>query len=125
MSILKVDTIQDQTASNSSTPAQMYHGRATAWVNFNGTGTIAIRDSYNVSSLTDHSAGRYTVTFENAHSNANYCAVGSAGGDANTSGDESTITWSAANYAASSIYVRVVQPVYDPIVVTVAVFGGN
>ena len=45
------------------------------WVNFNGTGTIAIRDSFNVSSLTDNAAGDYTVNFTNNMANANYCAV--------------------------------------------------
>jgi len=43
-----------------------------AWVNFNGTGTVAIRDSYNVSSITDNGTGKYTVNFSNNMSNANY-----------------------------------------------------
>ena len=51
-------------------------GIAKAWVNFNGTGTIAARDSENVSSLTDNGTGDYTVNFSNAMGNANYCAVG-------------------------------------------------
>jgi hypothetical protein len=38
-------------------------GIAKAWVNFNGTGTIAARDSENVSSLTDNGTGDYTVNF--------------------------------------------------------------
>ena len=45
---------------------------ARAWVNFNGTGTVAIRDSFNVSSITDQSTGLYTVNFTNAMPNANY-----------------------------------------------------
>ena len=44
-----------------------------AWVNFNGTGTVAIRDSYNVSSITDNGTGDYSVVFSTAMSNANYC----------------------------------------------------
>jgi len=47
-----------------------------AWVNFNGTGTVAIRASYNVSSITDNGAGDYTVNFTNAMPDANYCTVG-------------------------------------------------
>lgn len=43
-----------------------------AWVNFNGTGTVAIRDSFNVSSITDNNTGDYTVNFTNAMPNANY-----------------------------------------------------
>ena len=125
MSTIKVTNIQDTSGGNNSTSQEIFEGRATSWVNFNGQGTIAIRDDYNVNSLTDHSAGRYTVTFGSAYSNSNYSAYGSCGGDANTSGDESHITWSAANYTTSSIYIRVVQPVYDPIIVNVGVFGGN
>jgi len=48
---------------------------AKAWVNFNGTGTIAIRDSHNVSSLTDNSTGYYTINFSNNLANANFCEV--------------------------------------------------
>ena len=43
-----------------------------AWVNFNGTGTVAIRASYNVSSITDNGTGNYTVNFTNALTDANY-----------------------------------------------------
>lgn len=45
---------------------------AKAWVNFNGTGTVAIRDSYNVSSITDLGTGSYVVNFTSALPNANY-----------------------------------------------------
>lgn len=50
-----------------------------AWVNFNGTGTVAIRASYNVSSITDNGTGDYTVNFTNALTDANYSAVCSSG----------------------------------------------
>lgn len=43
-----------------------------AWVNFNGVGTIAIRASFNVSSITDNGVGDYTVNFTNAMPDANY-----------------------------------------------------
>jgi hypothetical protein len=48
-----------------------------AWVNFNGTGTVAIRASGNVSSITDNGTGDYTVNFTTAMPDANYSAVGS------------------------------------------------
>lgn len=47
-----------------------------AWVNFNGTGTVAIRASGNVSSITDNGTGDYTVNFTTAMPDANYSAVG-------------------------------------------------
>jgi hypothetical protein len=46
-----------------------------AWVNFNGTGTVAIRASGNVSSITDNGTGAYTVNFTNAMPDANYAGV--------------------------------------------------
>jgi len=48
---------------------------ARAWVNFNGTGTVAIRASGNVSSITDNGTGDYTVNFTTAMSDANYAAA--------------------------------------------------
>ena len=45
---------------------------AKAWVNFNGTGTVAIRSSYNVSSITDNGVGNYTVNFSTPMSNVNF-----------------------------------------------------
>jgi len=46
-----------------------------AWVNFNGTGTVAIRAQYNVSSITDDGTGDYTVNFTTALADANYVGV--------------------------------------------------
>ncbi|NBS67434.1 hypothetical protein EBT31_00775 [bacterium] len=48
-----------------------------AWVNFNGTGTVAIRASFNVSSITDQGVGRYRVNLTNAMPDTNYVTVGS------------------------------------------------
>lgn len=49
-----------------------------AWVNFNGTGTVAIRASGNVTSITDNGTGDYTVNFTTAMPDANYSANGTA-----------------------------------------------
>lgn len=74
MSTLKVATIQDTSGNNSSTPEQVFQGRAKAWVNFNGSGTVSIRDSFNVSSITDNAQGDFSVNFTTAMANANYAA---------------------------------------------------
>jgi hypothetical protein len=50
-----------------------------AWVNFNGTGTVAIRASGNVTSITDNNVGDYTVNFANAMPDANYAMIGQGG----------------------------------------------
>jgi hypothetical protein len=49
-----------------------------AWVNFNGTGTVAIRKSANVSSITDNGTGDYTINFTTAMPDANYCTIASS-----------------------------------------------
>ena len=51
-----------------------------AWVNFNGTGTVAIRASFNVTSITDNGTGDYTVNFTNALPDANYVVAGTGSG---------------------------------------------
>ena len=79
----KVTTIQDASGGNSSTPEQVFQGRAKAWVNFNGEGTIAIRDSFNVSSITDEAVGVYTVNIDTDMANVNYCAVVTTGYSSN------------------------------------------
>ena len=89
MSTLRVTTIQDESGSNASTAQEINKGRAKAWVHFDGSfGTSpfteangGIRDSFNVSSVTDGGTGYYTVNFETAMPNANYCSVvsGTAG----------------------------------------------
>jgi len=77
MSTLKVTNIQDTSGSNSSTTDEIYSGRAKAWVNFNGTGTVAIRDDFNAGSITDNGTGDYTITFDTAFDNADYMWTGS------------------------------------------------
>jgi hypothetical protein len=70
------------TALNATGSAPVYAARA--WVNFDGTGTVAIRASGNVSSITDNGVGDYTVNFTTAMPDANGCAVatGSTAGSA-------------------------------------------
>jgi hypothetical protein len=60
--------------STSTTEADNVAKRTTkAWVNFNGTGTVAIRDDFNVSSITDNNTGDYTINFSASLADANYC----------------------------------------------------
>tara|TARA_R110002126_G_scaffold178720_6_gene327769 strand:- start:5040 stop:5660 length:621 start_codon:yes stop_codon:yes gene_type:complete len=63
------------------TPANTAGQLCKAWVNFNGTGTVAIRASYNVSSITDNNVGDYTVNFTTAMVDANYAALGTSKDD--------------------------------------------
>ena len=56
--------------------APLYSARA--WVNFNGTGTVAIRASGNVSSITDNGVGLYTLNYSTVMPDANYNIVGTS-----------------------------------------------
>tara|TARA_R100000773_G_scaffold43106_1_gene41118 strand:- start:641 stop:1048 length:408 start_codon:yes stop_codon:yes gene_type:complete len=49
-----------------------------SWITFVGEGTVSIRQSFNVSSITDNGTGDYTITYATAFSNTTYCLVGSA-----------------------------------------------
>ena len=84
-----------------------------AWVNFDGTGTVAIRASGNVSSITDNGTGQYTVNFTTAMPDADYSAVALNGagffapqGNGLFIGATTTTSFQLGNYVAtSSAYV--------------------
>ena len=62
-----------------STTTNLQQGLAKAWINFNGTSTIATRDSFNISSIADVNTGIYTITINNDMANANYCTTSGVG----------------------------------------------
>jgi hypothetical protein len=68
------DTVQ-QTNGMTMTGGNPLYYAARAWVNFNGTGTVAIRAAVNVSSITDNGTGNYTINFTTAMPDVNYAAV--------------------------------------------------
>jgi hypothetical protein len=102
---------------------------ALAWVNFNGTGTVAIRSSYNVSSITDNGTGDYTVNFATALSDANYSVV--ASGNATSGGaiiaqpNSIGATWqpSAPTTSSCRVILSTYSTMIDVAYVNVAVFG--
>ena len=72
MSTAKFDTLSNLAGTQTVPVATVAQGSAKAWVNFNGTGTVAIRAAFNVSSITDNSTGDYTANFTTAMVDANY-----------------------------------------------------
>ena len=72
MSTLKLDTIASRDGTESTDVTNVINGSAKAWVNFDGTGTVAIRESFNVSSITDNYTGNYYVNFTTSMSDVNY-----------------------------------------------------
>lgn len=101
---------------------------AQAWVNFNGTGTVAIRASGNVTSITDNGVGDYTVNFTNAMADANYCPVGTVTKLSPDDGN-ATIQWKASaalGLATGSLRMKTFtvsgNSVEDYAMVSVAIF---
>ena len=90
------------TQFNASGSAPVYAARA--WVNFNGTGTVAIRASGNVSSITDVGVGQYTVNFTTALPDANYVVTAAGGANlvyTNATASTTTTAFIASGYPSS------------------------
>lgn len=102
----------------------------TAWVNFNGTGTIAIRDSWNVSSLVDNGVGNFQANFTIAMSNTNY-SVTATGSNLSTTSYNSLFVNQSSPPTVSSVGIfssaqSAGNPVgFDPVHVNIQVFGGK
>lgn len=75
MSTIKADTLSNVAGTYTVPVATVAQGSAKAWVNFNGTGTVAIRAAFNVSSITDAGTGNYNINFTTAMSDANYAVI--------------------------------------------------
>jgi hypothetical protein len=95
----------------------------TAWVNFNGTGTIAIRDSEGVSSITDVGTGAYTLNFATTMANANFAVSFTR---------HVTVSWTgngvqAHSYSVNSVHVNTIEGGngVDSPTLSVIVLGGQ
>tara|TARA_B110000881_G_C18506061_1_gene479618 strand:+ start:205 stop:573 length:369 start_codon:yes stop_codon:yes gene_type:complete len=101
---------------------------ASAWCNFNGTGVVAIRDSYNVSSITDNGTGDYTVNFAVALANANYSvSIGAASTTSVSAGFYGGIQ-GTSNMLTSSVRLQFRNnggSIADQDTATVQIFGGQ
>ena len=113
---LRVNTLKDAAGNNSIGLSYVAEGIAKAYVNINGTGTIAIRSSSNAASITDNGTGNYTVTFTSAMNNAEYGAnVTGATGDTSSvaiGGRYTTSTASACNFSNAISGIGSVDVVY-------------
>ena len=72
---LRVNTLKDASGNNSVAMQYVAEGSAKSWCNFNGESTIAVRDSLNVTSLTDDGTGDYRTNFSSSMSNANFSGL--------------------------------------------------
>ena len=104
----------------------LFNGVNKAWVNFNGTGTIAARDSLNNASLTDNGTGYYTITLTNAMGNANYVATfGDSAADSNNDGGWLGIRRDTTNTTSSFIVTTDgrITGEFDPLYTMMGVLG--
>ena len=100
-----------------------------AWVNFNGTGTVAIRASGNVSSITDNGVGLYTINFTTAMPDVNYSWTSSVGYGTTLSGDALSVTFYgdfATYQLVGGFSVITTDPsnggTYDSVLINISVF---
>ena len=90
---IAIDKLKGVTAAGSmlvvgeggTVTTNLQQGLCKSWINFNGTGTIAITDSFNVTSIADEATGYTTVTIANDMANTTYSVVGSCGPQVGTS----------------------------------------
>jgi hypothetical protein len=122
MSTVKTTTISTLDGTYTVPAETLARGACRAWCNFNGTGTVAIRASFNVSSITDNGTGNYTVNFTTAMPDVNYAVCGSSQ-DNNSSG---TTTFTSYSRTAGSIVVVTAttgtDTLFDSEVMNVAIF---
>jgi len=126
MSTAKFDTLSTLDGSRSVPVNTVAQGSAKAWVNFNGTGTVAIRASFNVSSITDNGTGDYTVNFTASMPDANYALSGTSCDTTATSTTLLTPALVAAPLLAASSRVQTRNTgsgaVFDATIISIAIF---
>lgn len=127
MSTLKVNTLL-ATDGNPLTPVaipSLDKRFATAWVNFNGTGVVAIRKAYNVASITDNGVGDYTMNFATPMANAAYVFGGISRSNAATGGVINLRLSDIKTTTAFQIITVSGSTVTDSSEVMLQVFGGQ
>ena len=110
---LRVNTLKDASGNNSIATSFVAGGSAKAWANFNGTGTAAVNESLNISSLSDGGTGQYDLNLSSAFSNANHSSVGSVIGDGSTGSRSYALVASISANTASKIDLSTVNTGQD------------
>tara|TARA_R100000900_G_scaffold126512_1_gene101095 strand:- start:265 stop:681 length:417 start_codon:yes stop_codon:yes gene_type:complete len=131
---LKVDTITGVTTAGSiavtgegnSTTTNLQQGLAKAWVRFNGGGTAAINDSFNIGSLTDNGTGLYTFAFSSNMGNVNFCGTATAKEVDSTAANNNGTGVMLHGYLATAVEYVCFSPdgnVRDPVLANMEING--
>jgi len=125
MSTIKANTLLHSDGSTTTQPSipALDQRMAKAWINFNGTGTIAIRSSYGVSSIADVSTGKYTVNFSTNMPNVNYATVASYGGHEPSGGQGVRTPFNTGDQLVGSTNMNVGNQNSDSPVMSVVIFS--
>jgi hypothetical protein len=97
------DTLEHSTAGSIATN-YVVEGSAKAWANIDGTGTANLRDSFNISTLTDVGVSNYKLTFSSTMSTANYSPV--ASGNLSTANSGRTISCPGSTITTSEVDMK-------------------
>ena len=123
------DQIEHSTAGSLDT-SYVVNGSAKAWVNFNGTGTIAVRDSLSVSGLVDNGTGNYDINFSSSMADANYSRSthmqreNTSANFANIDGSYNTDTYSTSTLEVRTIFMNSgASGVVDSPIISNQIFG--
>jgi len=102
--IVKVDTLQNNAGTSSVDMGYVVNGSAKAWVDFNGTGTVSIDDSLNISSADDDGTGDYGFNFTSSFASTAYCPQATGRGDGTGEGSWCTSTRVPATSSCDIFY---------------------
>lgn len=128
------DTLEHSTAGSIATN-YVVNGSAKVWVNFNGTGTVAVRSSLNTGSITDVSQGNYTLNISNAFNDADYAPSGNSATTATGAGsrhimfgsnyDSGTLdpNFTTTSFSVNNFYSNSDGSEYDAEYITISVHG--
>jgi hypothetical protein len=128
------DTLTHSTAGSVTTD-YVVNGSAKAWVNFNGTGTVAVRSALNISSITDVSQGNYTLNISSAFNDADYAPSGNSATSSAGAGsrhimfgsnyDIDTLdpNFTTTSFSVNNFYSNTDGTEYDAEYITISVHG--
>jgi len=128
------DTLTHSTAGSVTTD-YVVNGSAKAWVNFNGTGTVAVRSALNISSITDVSQGNYTLNISSAFNDADYAPSGNSATSSAGAGsrhimfgsnyDSGTLdpNFTTTSFSVNNFYSNSDGVEYDAEYITISVHG--
>jgi len=122
---LRVNTLKDASGNNSIATSFVANGSAKAFINMNGSGTPAARDSLNLSSITDHTSGEYSINMSSAFANINYSNTTSQSSNSNAAGRAYTFIGMHQSGGSGTAVVAPTTTVYRFLVSGGTVVGTN